>query len=177
MESIYSAPPKSIRTFTGKYLNVFEPTAEMICIEDVAHSLSQISRFNGQLPRYYSVAQHSLLCAIMAKPEHKLQALLHDASEGLGLSDLPTPIKNEIPEYKEIEHNLMKFISSVFDFQYPIHPDVKVIDVKMLENEWEQLMLNDSDTICGLPLYSPLEAKEHFLNYYKFLTQKQNGII
>ena len=38
-----------IRTFTGIYMNVFNPTSEMICIEDIAHSLSLQCRFAGHL--------------------------------------------------------------------------------------------------------------------------------
>ena len=54
-ENLYT--PNCIRTFTGLYMNVFNPKPDMICIEDIAHALSQQPRFGGHLPRMYSVAQ------------------------------------------------------------------------------------------------------------------------
>ena len=54
MENLHTAD--CIRTFTGLYMNVFEPTPEMICIEDIAHGLSNMPRFGGHLPEFYSVA-------------------------------------------------------------------------------------------------------------------------
>lgn len=59
-ESLYT--PNCIRTFTGIYMNVFDPTDEMICIEDIANALSHQCRFAGHLPNFYSVAQHSVQC-------------------------------------------------------------------------------------------------------------------
>ena len=50
-ENLYT--PNCIRTFTGIYVNVFEPTPEMICIEDIAHALSNQCRFSGHLPTFY----------------------------------------------------------------------------------------------------------------------------
>lgn len=117
MENLFTA--NCIRTFTGKYMNVFEPTEDMICIEDVAHALSNQCRFGGHLPKFYSVAQHSLMCCEMATPERKLEALLHDASEAY-LLDVPKPIKQRLSNYKEIEDNLMRLIAKKFGFQYPL---------------------------------------------------------
>lgn len=108
MENLYT--PDCIRTFTGIYMNVFEPTPEMICIEDIAHSLSMQCRFGGHLPEFYSVAEHSWHCSLMVANEHKLAALLHDASEAY-LLDIPRPIKHRLNNYKKIEDNLMNIIA------------------------------------------------------------------
>ena len=48
--------PDHIRTYTGKYFNAFDPLPELICIEDIAHALSQQPRYAGHLPQFYSVA-------------------------------------------------------------------------------------------------------------------------
>jgi uncharacterized protein len=78
-ENLYE--PDCIRTYTGLYINVFNPKPEMIEIEDIAHALSFQCRFGGHLPKFYSVAQHSLNCSYLVKePALKLTALLHDAS-------------------------------------------------------------------------------------------------
>ncbi|MFC4230551.1 hypothetical protein ACFOW1_01525 [Parasediminibacterium paludis] len=57
LEDLYK--PNCIRTYTGLYMNVFDPTPEMICIEDIAHALSHQCRFSGHTKQFYSVAQHS----------------------------------------------------------------------------------------------------------------------
>lgn len=142
MENLYT--PNCIRTFTGKYVNVFEPTEEMICIEDIAHSLSFQCRFGGHLPKFYSVAQHSALCSQMVEQEFKLAALLHDASEAY-LLDIPSPVKNGLSNYKEIEDNLMKVIAEKFNFEYPLPTEVKLADLRLLNLEWNSLMINEKE--------------------------------
>lgn len=136
---LYNTEPV-IRTFTGKYFNVFEPNIDDICIEDIAHSLSHQCRFGGHLPVFYSVAQHSYLCTQLVDKEHELAALLHDASEAY-LLDIPRPIKKRLTEYHAIEDNLMKLIAEKFGFEYPLHKSVKKADEIMLQIEWDDLML------------------------------------
>lgn len=135
-ENLYS---DSIRTYTGKYVDVFSPTPDMICIEDIAHALSNTPRFGGHLKHFYSVAQHSLSCAECIK-EYKLEALLHDASEAY-LTDMPSPIKKRMPQYKEVEDGLMKVIAEKFGFQYPLPDEVHRTDKQMLDSEWRLLVL------------------------------------
>ncbi len=50
----------TFRTFTGRLFNLAAPTADMVCLEDIAHALAHSTRYNGHLPTAYSVAQHSL---------------------------------------------------------------------------------------------------------------------
>jgi len=165
MENLFT--PNCIRTNSGIYFNVFEPTLEMICIEDIAHSLSNQCRFGGHLPEFYSVAQHCLMCSSLVKPEYKLQALLHDASEAYIL-DIPTPIKNRLDNYKVIEDRLMILISKKFGFKYPLEPDVKEVDEFMLRFEWNHLMMQKPLTkkLTGLP---PKYAKSFFLEAFNEL--------
>jgi 5'-deoxynucleotidase YfbR-like HD superfamily hydrolase len=135
--------PDCIRTYTGRFVNVFQPTPEMICIEDIAHSLSQQCRFGGHLAQFYSVAQHSLNCASLVSSAHAKAALLHDASEAY-LMDIPSPIKAKMPEYKKIEHDLMIVIAQALGFAYPLSDEVKQIDKEMLELEWQALAVGTS---------------------------------
>lgn len=59
---IHESPKGCIRTNSGLFINVFEPTKDVISIEDIAHALASIPRFGGHLNRHYSVAQHSVMC-------------------------------------------------------------------------------------------------------------------
>ena len=116
--NIFDAPKDTIRTNSGLYMNVFEPTLEMIRIEDIAHALASLPRFGGHLNRHYSVAQHSVMCAMRAATiEDKRAALLHDGSEAYIL-DIPTPIKAKLPDYKMYENNLMLKIAEKFEFEF-----------------------------------------------------------
>lgn len=71
-------------------------------IGDIALALGRMPRYAGHTDRPYSVAQHSMMVADLVRPELRLQALIHDASEAY-LIDLPSPIKGHFPEYKDIE--------------------------------------------------------------------------
>lgn len=156
-----------IRTFSGKWVNVFDPTPDMFCIEDIAHALSQQCRFGGHLSVFYSVAQHSVLCSRLVSVEHKLSALLHDSSEAF-LLDIPRPIKNHLSNYKDIEHNLMNMLSDIFKFQYPLSNEVKETDEKMLQIEWDTFVIK---SITEIEVWSVSQAKEEFIKeYYKLTT-------
>ena len=75
-----------IMTYSKKLVNPYNIQPGDIDIEDIAHSLSLTSRANGHFKHFYSVAQHSINCAIEAKNRGygtrvQLACLLHDASE------------------------------------------------------------------------------------------------
>lgn len=162
-----------IRARSGIYMNVFEPTSEMICIEDIAHGLSNTCRWGGQCRQFYSVAQHSVLCAATIGKEFKLAMLLHDASEAY-LSDIPSPIKKRMPEYTRIEDNLMTLIAKKFGFQYPLQEEVKATDKSALELEWRDLMLDQKDDFeFQMTCWSPEEAKDKFMEVFKWITDKK----
>lgn len=168
-ERIEDAPKDCIRTYSGLYVNVFEPTEDMICIEDICHALSNQSRFSGHVYKFFSVAQHSSNCAWNVEDEHKPAALLHDATEAF-LVDIPTPIKNNLEHYKRLEDNLNRIIANKFGYQYPFHESIKKVDRQMLQLEWDNLMINhDSKWIC----LSPDEAKKEFMELFnKFVKIK-----
>lgn len=162
-ENLYT--PDCIRTFSGQYVNVFDPDPDTILIEDIAHALSRQCRFGGHLPKFYTVAQHSVLCAVSVPSEHALAALLHDAGEAYML-DIPSPIKNRLPEYKKIEDNLMQVIAKKFGFQYPLHEEVKKADKMLLEWEWDRFVLKNN----MIP-WPSIVAKPNFLEEYKRITR------
>lgn len=170
-ENLYT--PDCIRTVSGKYVNVFEPTAEMIDIEDIAHALSHQCRFGGHLPEFYSVAQHSVLCAKYVPEQFQLAALMHDASEAY-LLDIPRPIKQRLTNYKEIENKLMLLIAEVFGFEWPMSPGVAAVDEVMLKHEWDELMLGKT-RVYIVSLHSPVFWKRRFLQEFERLKGGANG--
>jgi len=107
------------RMLSGRRLDLLDPSPLDIEIEDIAHGLSRVARWNGQTSgRWsFSVAQHSLLVERLvggfapgARAPWRLAALLHDAPEFV-IGDLITPFKAIIgAEYKDLERRLMQAI-------------------------------------------------------------------
>lgn len=83
---------------------VFDP-GNVTSIGEIAHALAQINRFTGHCRRPYSVAEHSLLvadiaranCNGWARPVVELAALMHDAHESV-TGDAASPIKRVLGE-------------------------------------------------------------------------------
>jgi hypothetical protein len=77
-------------------------------INDIAHALSQIARFNGHTKRFYSVAEHSLMVADLMEGlglGDPREGLLHDATEAY-LSDVPAPFKQFLPDWQKVDVDL-----------------------------------------------------------------------
>jgi hypothetical protein len=159
----------AIRTFTGKVFDLKILDPESICIQDIAHALSHVPRFAGHLQNHYSVAQHSVLVSLLVPKEHRLAALLHDASEAY-IGDMPTPFKKLMPDYKKLEENLMKAIADKFGFQFPFHPSIKQADAMLLNLEWKSFVLKN-----GTLEYGTSEIyKQRFLDSYYELVNTSN---
>ena len=102
-----------MQTYTGKKFWPLKPNPEDVCIEDIAHSLSLLCRYNGQCNEFYSVAQHSVF---VSQLELSLEALLHDAPEAY-MGDVITPLKIFLPFVKRIERNLERTIFQHFGIE------------------------------------------------------------
>ena len=102
------------RMLSGRRLDLLDPTAVDIEIEDIAHGLAFVARWNGQTRGDwpYSVAEHSLLVeeiyGRLGNPPAKwrLAALLHDAPEYV-IGDMISPVKAAVgPGYGELDARL-----------------------------------------------------------------------
>ena len=71
----------TIQTSSGRYIDLLAPSSGDIAIEDIAHALSHIARFNGHTSEFYSVAQHCVLCSRVNPGVMSFEKLLHDAAE------------------------------------------------------------------------------------------------
>lgn len=137
-ENLYT--PNCIRTYTGVYFNLVEPTIDMINIEDIAHSLSMQCRFSGHLKHHYSVAEHCVRVADDLPTIHAFEGLMHDASEAY-IIDVARPVKLLLRDYSGIENKIMLLIAQKFGFNWPVAPRVKHIDDEILQWEWQRYML------------------------------------
>ena len=82
-----------IATSSGGVFHLKDPNPDEVSIFDIAESLSKLSRFNGQLPSFYSVAQHSCLVMELLPQDAKPYGLLHDAHEAY-IGDMTRPVSN-----------------------------------------------------------------------------------
>jgi len=131
------------RMLSGRRLEILDPSPLDIEIEDIAHGLSFLARWNGQTVGDYpfSVAQHSLLVEnifSMQFPDmdnpSKLFALLHDSAEYV-IGDMISPIKSHLgAEYEELDENLTTAICMRFNIPTKkietIKKRVKIADKK-----------------------------------------------
>lgn len=121
---------------SGKTFSFSNPLPEDVDVNDIAHSLVRIPRWNGHMKHYshWSVLHHSLMVYYLLKhfyPESPflLEALLHDASEAY-TGDMPGPLKKLIREaYKPIEHQIEKVIAIHCRAQWPWAPVIKEMDL------------------------------------------------
>lgn len=191
-----------IETLDCRFVDPLAIKVEDIVIGDVAHALSMQCRFNGYTSRHYSVAEHSINVAyavskwLSTQTEHAYtdaeqqsiirQALLHDATEAY-LLDLPKPVKNSMPIYRQIEDAAWVVIAERFKVAVPLHPQIKIADVRMRVTEKVHLLSNKGLDLPewkyiaeSFPAYGPedglrfvfeiqrdpMEVKENFLNLY-----------
>lgn len=130
----------SIRMPSATHFFPFDPTPDEIDPADLAHILGQTRRWNGACKRFYSVAEHSMLVAAAVPPEHRLQALLHDAPEALsGFGDVPTPVKRKMPQVAEIENRIWQAVCDKWGVNYDMHSSVKAADRMIMALEVRDL--------------------------------------
>jgi uncharacterized protein len=114
-----AAPRAWQRMLSGRRLDLLNPSPLDIEIEDIAHGLARVARWNGQTvgPHVFSVAQHSLLVEAIAvalspalSAADRLGVLLHDAPEYV-VGDIISPFKAAIGDgYKAVELRLLAAI-------------------------------------------------------------------
>lgn len=135
-------PPRAWqRMLSGRRLDLLNPVPADIAIEDIAHGLARVARWNGQTvgDHPFSVAQHSLVVVDVATalapdwPRNwQLAALLHDAPEYV-VGDLISPFKAALGlDYKAFELRLLRAIHTRFglpeELPDPVSTTIKTAD-------------------------------------------------
>ena len=122
------------RMLSGRRLDLLDPTPVDIEVEDIAHGLAFVARWNGQTRGDwpYSVAEHSLLVEEiyarqnpLAPMRWRLAALLHDAPEYV-IGDMISPVKAAVgPGYGELDARLTAAIHLRFGLPAQVPVEVK----------------------------------------------------
>ena len=121
---------------SGRRLDLLDPSPMDIEIEDIAHGLARVARWNGQTvgEHAFSVAQHSVVVEEAAaalrpglEPRWRLAALLHDAAEYV-IGDMISPFKAALGvDYKAFEERLEQAIHVRFGLPARTPADIKAL--------------------------------------------------
>ena len=147
--------------YSGHCVDPTKITPEDIELVDIAHPLSLICRGTGHVKLFFSVAQHSINCAVEAEArglstEVQLACLLHDAGEAY-CSDVIRPVKKHLNGYAEIEERIQRAVLARFHVEAIRDSSgweqVRAIDNDMLTNE-ACALFTDSTGFSPAPLRS-----------------------
>jgi len=170
-----------MQTISGRHVDLSNVIEDDVCIEDIAHSLHQINRFNGHTVKPYNVLAHSLCAADLMPEGKKMEGLLHDAAEAY-TGDIPKPFKNMFPELCVYEDKLLAIILNKLDINKEVNvvkdayvksPMMKSVDKRLGMGEHEVLRPNSGDdpdhsVLCLMQQYWNATPQD-FIDRYKEL--------
>jgi uncharacterized protein len=149
---------------SGRRLDLLDPSALDIEIEDIAHGLARVARWNGQTSgaHIFSVAQHCCLVEALARQRtprldraQRLAVLLHDAPEYV-IGDMISPFKTVIGDvYKAVEWRLLAAIHRRFGLPAQSPPELQQL-IKLADRQSAYL---EATRLAG---FSVTEAKRFF---------------
>ncbi len=164
--TLYTVEDGWIELVNGTRFYFQAPADYMVRVEEVAHSLSQLCRYNGHTRRFYSVAEHAILMADYVErgggsPRECLTALHHDDAEYI-IGDLARPVKAKTPQFKAHENVLDETIARRFGTIHPFPAWLKELDRRILRDEREAVM-NPSQNDWGTGGLEPLGVRFYSL--------------
>lgn len=177
-----------ISLLSGAKFNYNKPEESDVTIDDLASATSNICRYAGHLPRFYSVAQHLVNASRIVegitgdkRNPAVFAALMHDTAEAF-TNDLPTPLKWAFPVFKKLEVSIETAMGKKFGFEYPYPDSVKLADTVMLIAEkiyvkgdtsiwpayesWTAESVEPYLQYIDLDSWQPRRAKKEFLKRY-----------
>lgn len=158
-------PPRAWqRMLSGRRLDILDPSPVDVEIDDIAHGLARVARWNGQTtgPLPFNVAQHSLIvedfCGQMRPSwpvKWRLAALLHDGPEFV-IGDMISPFKAQLgQQYKTIEHRLQQAIHLRFGLPANLPHEVE----KLIKRADRACAFFEATQLAG---FDPQEARKFF---------------
>ncbi len=159
-----AAPRAWQRMLSGRRLDLLDPSPLDVEIDDIAHGLARVPRWNGQTrgAHIFSVAQHSLVVEDIAhvlKPDladrWRLAILLHDAPEYV-VADLISPFKAILGgQYKAVENRLMTAIH----IRFGLPPELPEVHRKLMKRADQAAAYMEATQLAG---FEHAEAQKFF---------------
>jgi 5'-deoxynucleotidase YfbR-like HD superfamily hydrolase len=161
---VKGAPRAWQRMLSGRRLDLLDPSPLDVELEDIAHGLARVARWNGQTKgtHIFSVAQHVLLVEALARAKvptldarGRLAVLLHDSAEYV-IGDMISPFKAVIGDsYKVVEHRLLAAIHLHFGLPAKL-PDTLQAQIKAADRNAAYL---EATHLAG---FAEAEARKFF---------------
>lgn len=156
-----------LQTRAGHSFYPKEGKISTVTIEDIAHALSNLCRYNGHCRKFYSVAEHSVLVAKIIRhiwPHDKnaiWAGLLHDATEAY-VGDVTTPLKITMPQFMALEDKVARQIAKTFKIKWNKRTveRVKIADMIALSTEAHKLFTDVSEW-SSIENFDPLPELLH----------------
>jgi 5'-deoxynucleotidase YfbR-like HD superfamily hydrolase len=158
------APRAWQRMLSGRRLDLLDPSPLDVELDDIAHGLARVARWNGQTKgaHIFSVAQHVLLVEALARAHvpgldarARLAVLLHDAAEYV-IGDMISPFKAVIGDsYKAVEHRLLAAIHLRFGLPVKLPETVQ----KLIKAADRNAAYLESTRLAG---FEEAEARQFF---------------
>jgi len=122
-----------IRTLRYKEVDFLNPDLSEVSIQDIIDSLVNVNRFTGHTLRPYPVLEHLIRCHDQAElegrgTEARKSALMHDTPE-FAVTDVASPLKQLIPDYRKYEDLMERAIEKRFNFKVirSLYKDIDII--------------------------------------------------
>ena len=152
------------RMLSGRRLDLLDPSPLDVEIEDIAHGLARVARWNGQTSgaHIFSVAQHTLLVEAVMRTQSpridarlRLAALLHDAPEYV-IGDMISPFKAVLGgDYKAVEKRLLAAIH----IRFGLPPELDAAIVRQIKAADRGAAYLEATELAG---FAEAEAKRLF---------------
>ena len=162
-----------METWQGVRFYPLDPRPEEVRLDDIAHHLSRINRYNGACElEHYSVAEHSVLMAqwlldTYDSPFLAYQGLFHDAPEAY-IGDMVRPLKRNMPAFEAAEGPVYEAVVRALPMLWNAHDrlgvgfgldaSVKEADNRILVDERAQVMRPSGNT-WGIDHLKPLDVR------------------
>lgn len=172
----------SIETYNGEHFTLDPEDFSGVTIDNLAHALSGVNRFNSHTNRMYSVGEHSVHVASLLPPELQLLGLIHDGSEAF-IQDIPSPFKQFLPDYSALEELIQNKVYRAFgvnpEWAKAVYPAVKRIDWMMCQIEATHLLVSKGEGWAtdhghpGIFCLAPEQTEDLYIKAFMRIQQGQ----
>jgi len=150
--------PDEFTTVSGARVHVLNPNPEAIRLGDIAHGLSRVCRFGGQVGIHMSVAQHCVLVSDIVKDhggslEEQMLGLMHDATEAY-VGDVISPLKKQLDAFHGIEAKWATAIGQTLGFGDKLANLPEIVhdaDTEAFYTEWRDCFPDRAPVVGARP--------------------------
>lgn len=159
-----------IKTVSGLLIDPFVPNLDCILWTDIVHAQSNLCRYTGHVREFFSVGLHTIVVEELVRrmggtPQERRWALLHDGSEAY-FNDIASPVKRELPDYKQAEKNFQKVLAHKYGLPAEMPEIVHKADWTSLLIEARDLFATSHPGEYGETEWPPITLREILLEIF-----------